>query len=181
MLVNYFEQIPRPTQIGKTIKVGLKISSLNGNHFYNHVLIWTFASFSKIYIYPPPNAFQKWRGGFRRLVVWAKHSVSMHGWNQLQIRGVGVRWGLARKEFEGGTLSVYCCAAWKNYSKPNDGFIPCANIIKLTKSLLKLFTLGVVTIVGIQMKKPREGLIHWCTGIGGIRMISSEPILIRLS
>ena len=81
-------------------------------------------------------------------------------WNQIQFRGAGVRWGLARVEFEGGAPSVFCCAAQKNYIKPNDRFMPCANIIKLTKSLFKLFTLGVVTIVGIEMKKPREGLIH---------------------
>ena len=61
-LADYSEQTLIPIQICKAITAGLSISFLNSNHFYNQVLMRTFTSFAKIYIYPRLRHFKK-QGG----------------------------------------------------------------------------------------------------------------------
>ena len=50
-------------------------------------------------------------------MVWAKHSERVHGWNQLQFRGVGVRWGPIWLEFRSPTPLCACCAAQSNFAE----------------------------------------------------------------
>ena len=58
-----FEHEQPHTRRGIATKVGTRVSFLNGNHFYNQVLMRTFAPFPRIYIYPRLRHFKNEGGG----------------------------------------------------------------------------------------------------------------------